>query len=181
MKAPRIRKSVYRSQNASLCALFERAGDHRKVLCVALDYAKRKHLALICDGHGEILKSAFPVENTPEGVAFLIEEISATARKRKIPNNQILLGGEDEPAYVANFTAAMRGTDYLVMRVSAREAKENRENNIASTDQLDLIGIAKTLLSRRARASGDKSPENPAYHHLPPLAAHKPAQTQNPF
>jgi transposase len=166
MKASRIKKSVYRSQNASLSALFERAGDPRKVLCVALDYAKRKHLALICDGHGDILKSAFPVENNPEGVAYLIEQISATARHRKIPKNQIFLGGEDEPAYVANFTAALRGADYLVMRVNAREAKENRENNIASTDQLDLIGIAKTLLSRRAKPSGDKSPENPAYHHL---------------
>jgi transposase len=170
MKATRISKSVYRSQNVSLRALFERAGDPRKILCVALDYAKRKHVALICDGHGDILKSAFPVENNVAGIAFLIEQISATARRRKIPKNQIFLGGEDEPAYVANFTAAMREAGYLVMRVNAHEAKENRENHAASTDQLDLIGIAKTLLSRRARASGDNSPENPAYHHLRELA-----------
>jgi len=166
MKPKPKRNSVYQSQNASLRALFERAGDPRKILCVALDYAKRKHVALICDGHGDILKSAFPVENNPDGIAFLIEQISATARHRKIPKNQIFLGGEDEPAYVANFTAALREANYLVMRVNAREAKENRENIIASTDQLDLIGIAKTLLSRRARVSGDKSPDNPAYHHL---------------
>ena len=56
------------------------------------------------------------------------------------------------------------------MRVNAHEAKENRKNHAASTDQLDLIGIAKTLLSRRARSSGDASPENPAYHHLRELA-----------
>ena len=108
MKLKPKRKSVYRSQNATLRALFERAGDPRKVICVPLDYAKRKHVALVCDGHGDILKVAFPVENNPAGVAWLIEQIAATARHRKIPKNQIFLGGEDEPAYVANFTAALR-------------------------------------------------------------------------
>ena len=166
MKTSRKVQSVYRNQNVLIRAIFERARDPRKVLCVALDYAKRKHVALICDGHGDVLKSAFPIENSTEGIAFLIEQISATARRRKIPKNQIFLGGEDEPAYVANFTAALRDKGYLVVRVNAYEAKENRENLLASTDTLDLLGIAKTLLSRRARSSGDDSPQNPVYHHL---------------
>lgn len=170
MKPKPKRKSVYRSQNATLRALFERAGDPRKVICVPLDYAKRKHVALVCDGHGDILKGAFPVENNPAGVAWLIEQISATARHRKIPKNQIFLGGEDEPAYVANFTVALREAGYLVMRVNAHEAKDNRESHAANTDHTALLGIAKTLLSRRARSSGDGSPANPAYHHLRELA-----------
>jgi transposase len=159
-------KSVYRNQNVLIRAVFQRAGDTRKVLCVALDYAKRKHVALICDGNGDILKAAFPVENNPAGIDFLIKEVSATARRRKIPKNQIFFGGEDEPAYVANFTAALRGKDYLVVRVSAYEAKENRENLIASTDTLDLLGIAKTLLARRARLSGETDCSKPVYRHL---------------
>lgn len=159
-------KSVYRSQNNTLRDIFARAGDARKILCVAIDYAKRKHLALICDGHGDILKNHFPVDNTPEGVAFLTEQITITARRRKIPQTQIFLGGEDEPTYVANFTAALRKSGYLVMRVNAHEAKENRESHAASTDALDLIGIAKTLLSRRALPSGDITPGNPAYYQL---------------
>ena len=64
--------SVYRNQNVLIRAVFQRAGDTRKVLCVALDYAKRKHVALICDGNGDILKAAFPVENNPAGIDFLI-------------------------------------------------------------------------------------------------------------
>lgn len=159
-------KSVYRSQNNTLRDIFARAGDPQKILCVAIDYAKRKHLALICDGHGDILKNHFPVDNTPEGVAFLIEQITLTARRRKIPQTQIFLGGEDEPTYVANFTAALRNSGFLVMRVNAHEAKENRESHAASTDALDLIGIAKTLLSRRALPSGDNAPSDPAYYQL---------------
>jgi transposase len=163
-----IRKiqSVYRNQNALVRAVFERAGDARKVLCVALDYAKRKHVALICDGHGDVLKAAFPVENNAAGIVHLIKEITATARRRKIPKDQIFLGGEDEAAYVANFTEALRAKGYLVVRVNAYEAKENRENLLASTDTLDLLGIAKTLLSRRARITGDTSSSAAAYHHL---------------
>jgi len=166
MKTSRQSPSVYRNQNAHVRAVFERAGEARKVLCVALDFAKRKHVALICDGTGEILKSAFPVENSVAGVAFLIEQISATARRRKIPKNQIFLGGEDEAAYVANFTAALREKGYLVVRVNAYEAKESRENLLASTDNLDLLGIAKTLLARRSRLTGDPDQQNPVYHHL---------------
>ncbi len=167
MKKPsRKIQSVYRNQNVLLRAVFERAGDARKVLCVALDYAKRKHMALICDGNGDVLKAAFPVENNAEGIAHLIKEISATARHRKIPKDQIFLGGEDEAAYVANFSEALRAKGYLVVRVNAYEAKENRENLLASTDTLDLLGIAKTLLSRRARLTGDTSSSNAAYHHL---------------
>jgi hypothetical protein len=165
MKKPtRKIQSVYRNQNALVRAVFERAGDARKVLCVALDYAKLKHVALICDGQGDVLKASFPVENNAAGVAHLIKEISSTARRRKIPTNQTFLGGEDEPAYVANFTEALRAKDYLVVRVNAYEAKENRENLLASTDTLDLLGIAKTLLSKPfSRAA----PAPPAAH--PPM------------
>jgi len=166
MKTSRKIQSVYRNQNVLIRAVFERAGNAHKVLCVALDYAKRKHLALICDGHGDVLKASFPVANNAEGIAHLVKEITATARRRKIPKDQIFLGGEDEASYVANFTEALRAKGYLVVRVNAYEAKENRENLLASTDTLDLLGIAKTLLSRRARLTGEADSPNPAYHHL---------------
>jgi transposase len=166
MKSSKRSSSVYRSQNSQVRAVFERAGSARKVLCVALDYAKSKHVALICDGNGDILKAAFPVENSTAGVAHLIEQISATARRRKITKDCIYLGGEDEAAYVANFTAALRDKGYLVVRVNAFEAKESRENLLASTDNLDLLGVAKTLLARRARATGESTAAEPVYHHL---------------
>ncbi len=129
MRTPRKpTPSVYRNQDPLIRAVFERAGDPRKVLCVALDYAKSKHVALVCDDHGDILKQAFPVENTTAGVDFLIEQIGATAGRRKIPKDQILLAGEDQPAYVTNFIAALQQKGYAVLRVNAREAKENRAN-----------------------------------------------------
>ncbi len=97
--------------------------------------------------------SEFPT--THRCLTYLCEQIDATARRRKIDKSCILIGGEDEPAYVANFLAALRERGHTVARVSAREAKDNRENLLAITANLDLLGIAKTLLSRRARIVGD--------------------------
>lgn len=159
-------KSVYRKQSIQIRTVFEKASSPRKVLCVALDYAKSKHVALCCDGLGDILKKPFTVENSAEGVDFLCKEIQATARRRKISKDTIFLGGEDEPAYVANFTAALTRKGYLVVRVNAREAKEQRENMLASTDNLDLLGISKCLLNRRGALVSAANKQDPIYREL---------------
>lgn len=83
----------------------------RKVLCVALDYAKYKHMALCCGSNGEILQKPFVNDNTVESITFLIEQISATARGRKIPKCNIFFGGEDEPSYIAKFMATYPDSD----------------------------------------------------------------------
>lgn len=170
MKTP-AQPSIYRNQSAKLNALFQRAADPRKVLCVAFDFAKAKHLALCCDGNGEILRKSFPVENNRDGIDFLTERIEATARRRKIPHDQIFLGGEDEPPYVSNFLTALREKGYLVMRVNAFQAKHNRSDHHASTDEIDLLGIAHTLISRRAR---DTEPTGEStYQHLRELSRYR--------
>jgi len=144
--------------------MFGTAGSARKVLCVAVDYAKAKHVALICDGLGEVLKAAFPVENNSDGIAHLTKEIAATRRRRKIPKSQVFVGGEDMPSYVENFAGALRAEGYLVVGVNAKEAELNRENLNASTDNLDLLGIAKTLINRRCRVVRDPSIEEPGVY-----------------
>lgn len=153
--------SVYKNQSQQLRVIFEQAASPKQILCVPIDYAKAKHVALICDGHGHVLKQPFPVENSGEGVAFLLSQVEATARRRKIPRKQIFFGGEDLPSYAENVVHQLRGKGYLVMSVNALQAKMNRETNLASTDNLALLGIAKTLLSRRARVVADPTEDDP--------------------
>lgn len=159
-------ESIYRNQNVQIRAIFEGASSPRKVLCVALDYAKRKHVALCCDGNGDVLKKPFAVENNPAGVAYLCEQVEATARRRKIDKKTIFFGGEDQPSYVANFVGALSQRGYLVARVNAYVASEQRENFLASTDHLDLLGIAKALLSRRARLASGSDESSALYPQL---------------
>lgn len=159
-------KSVYSKQSIEIRTVFEKASSPRKVLCVALDYAKKKHVALFCDGLGDILKKPFTVENNAEGIEFLCKEIKSTSNRRKIKKETIFLGGEDEPAYVANFVATLTRKGYLVVRVNAREAAKQRENMLASTDNLDLLGISKCLLNRRACPVSSANKQNPIYREL---------------
>ena len=51
-----------------------------------------------------------------------------------------------------DFLYALRHRAYLVIEVSAYEAKKHRENYQASNDKLDLLGIAKALLNRKGKA-----------------------------
>lgn len=156
-----MKSSVYKNQSQQLRVIFEEATSHRNVLCVPIDYAKSKHVALVCDGHGNVLKQPFPVHNSTEGIAFLLDQVDATARRRKIPKKHIFFGGEDLPCYAENFVFQLQRKGFLVMRVNAKLAKENRESYLASTDNLALLGIAKTLLSRRARVVADPEESDP--------------------
>ena len=81
--------SIYRNQSVRLKAIFDEAKSPSRVLCVPLDFAKAKHVALICDGNGDVLKRPFPLHNSAEGVDFLDQEIQATARRRKIAKKHI--------------------------------------------------------------------------------------------
>jgi transposase len=143
--------SIYPDGNPQIVKLFEQAGHPTKVLCVALDYAKAQHSALICNGLGDLLRGAFAVENTPAGAKQLLEEVRQCAKQKKVRPEQIFIGGEDYPSFAEHFLRHLRQAGFLVVRVNAWEAKKQRSNFQASTDQLDLLGIARCCLNRRGQ------------------------------
>ena len=147
--------SVYPDCNPQVIKLFERAGHPAKVLCVALDYAKAQHTALMCNGLGDLLRGAFAVENTPAGAKQLLTEVRLCARQRKVRPEQIFFGGEDYPSFAENFLRRLRHEKFLVLRINAWEAKQQRSNFQASTDALDLLGIARCFLNRRGQPVED--------------------------
>jgi transposase len=122
---------------------------------VALDYAKAQHLALICNGLGDVLQGAFAVDNAPTGVSQLLRQVRRTAKQRKIRPEHVFFGGEDYPSYAENFVRHLRQEKFLVVRVNAWEAKQQRSNFQASSDSLDLLGIARCCLNRRGETVRD--------------------------
>ena len=137
------KRSIFTRQNQTLIDLFKDAGHPDKVLCIPIDYAKLTHMALCCNGSGKVLKKAFPVKNTPEGIGFLIEIADKICRKHHIERKHVFLGGEDCGTFSLNFIYGLRERGFIVMGVNARDAKEQRENMQASSDELDRLGIAK--------------------------------------
>lgn len=151
------KRSIYGQQSQALMGIYEEAGRPSKVLVGAIDYAKRDHVAMFCNGNGDILRKPFAVKNTPEGVEFLLAEMASTCRYHKINARHAYFGGEDCGAYTENFAESLRGHGFLVANVNAEEAKRQRENMQASTDRIDLLGIARLLINRRGNCAPSQS------------------------
>lgn len=153
-------KSIFTRQNQTLVNLFRDAKHPDKVLCVPIDYAKQTHVALFCNGAGQQLKKPFPVKNNPEGIDFLLGAVEKVCRKHHIRREHVFFGGEDCGTFADNFIYALRDADFVVMGVNAADAAKQRENLQASTDKLDLLGIARVMLAKRGSiALGEASKE----------------------
>ena len=146
MKTP----SIYPQRSQELLSLFEGAGNNSKVMCIPIDYAKKDHLVMFCNGNGQVLRKPFSVNNTPDGVAYLIDQVNRSCRHRHIQPQHVFFGGEDVNSYAENFANTLQAKGWLVANVNAHDAKKQRENLQASTDRIDLMGIAAMLLNRRA-------------------------------
>ena len=151
------RKNIYTNQSQELLTLFEEAGNGAKVMCVPIDYAKKDHLAMLCNGNGHILRKPFSVKNSPEGIEYLIEQVTRSCSHRQIDLKHVFFGGEDVGSYAENFVNTLRSGGWIVAGVNAHDAKEQRANMQASTDRLDLMGIASMLLNRRGNCSPAQS------------------------
>jgi transposase len=120
-------------------------------------------MALFCNGLGDVLKKPFAVENSRHGLERLLEEVQSTCTHRAIEREHVVFGGEDRPTYAQNFIDHLGQKGYLVVRVNAWEAKQQRDNHQASTDQLDLRSIAKTMLQQCSYSASESSE---TYAHL---------------
>jgi transposase len=141
--------SIFQRANPAIEKLFRDAGSPKKVMCVPIDYAKRQHTALVCNGRGEQLRGVFHVHNTPAGVEFVEGIVAGLCRKHSIRKNHVFFGGEDCSAIAFNFTHAMVQRGYLGIGLNAHDTATERENHIASTDKLDLLGIASMLVNKK--------------------------------
>jgi transposase len=151
------KRSIFQNQSQEILGLFESAKDRAKVMCVPIDYAKKDHTVMFCNGNGRILRKPFSVKNTPEGKKYLIDQVTSSCRHHGIKFEHVFYGGEDCGSYADNFIAGLRSENYLVAGVNAFDAKKHRENVQASTDRLDLLGISKVLLNCRGNCSPAQS------------------------
>jgi len=141
--------SIFQRSNPAIEKVFADAGQPEKVMCIPIDYAKRQHTALVCNGNGMQLRGPFNIHNTAEGVEFLEDIIKGLCKKHSIRKAHVFFGGEDCTAFCYNFIHALLERKYLGIGVNAYEGAEARQNQIASTDKLDLLGIASVLINKK--------------------------------
>lgn len=164
------KKNIYVNQSQELLSLFEEAGNSAKIMCVPIDYAKKDHVVMFCNGYGHILRKPFSIKNSPEGVEYLTGQVTRSCSHRRIDPKHVFFGGEDVGSYAENFANTLRSGGWIVAGVNAHDAKEQRANIQASTDRLDLMGIASMLLNRRANCSPAQSG---IYRNLRTLVRHR--------
>lgn len=144
-------KSIFPRSCPAIENVFQEAGRPEKVLLVPLDYALRIHTALACNGDGGVLRAAFEVHNNPQGVDFLLETADCLCRRHGILREHVVFGGEDGSAISFNFSHALAARGRLIVGLNAQDAKAERGKLPASTDKIDLHGIAGLLQRRQGR------------------------------
>ena len=113
------KRTIYAEQSQELLRLFEEAGNNAKIMCVAIDYAKKDNVVMFCNGYGDILRKPFSVKNSPEGIEYLSDQVTRSCLSRSIHPNHVFFGGEDVWSHVENFASALRAKGWLVGGVNA--------------------------------------------------------------
>ena len=146
------KQNIYPVTSQEVIRFFSHNVSLEKLLIVPCDFAKSEHLIHCCRGTGEyLLKHPLRIFNTVEGADYLEKRIQGLCRNHHISKSHVFLGGEDPPTYVVNFIHRLKDHQFSFVRVNAHEAKKFRTNSRASSDAIDLNGIAQAILNRRAR------------------------------
>ncbi|MDA3918915.1 MAG: transposase [Deltaproteobacteria bacterium] len=164
------KKNIFDNQSQEIISLFEMAENRSKVMCIPMDYAKKDHMVMFCNGNGKIIRKPFSIKNSLGGKRYLIDQVKKSCRHNGIKLQHVFFGGEDCGSYTDNFISSLRSDKWLVAGINAHDAKTYRENMQASTDCLDLLGISKALLNCR----GNYSPaQSGIYWNLRMLVRHR--------
>jgi transposase len=117
-----------------------------RFVIVAVDFAKTTmKVQAFLDRETVAWKKGLNVDNTSEGLSFLLEKLDGICSKWRIRKESVVFGGEDPAPYAMPFIESLKRNGFLFVAVNAREASNNRDNTRASSDLLDLDGIAETM------------------------------------
>ena len=76
------KRNIYRNQSQEILSIFESAEDRDKIMCIPMDYAKKDHVVMFCNGNGDILRKPFSVKNSLEGKNYLVNHVK---KSRPVP------------------------------------------------------------------------------------------------
>jgi len=145
-----VERNIFPNRNQAVEDLLE-SNQPARILIAPIDFAKKEHVAQICQGTGRfVFRRPMTLKNTVAGADYLLKRIEGCCRKYRIPDTNVILAGEDPPEYVCGFVHRLQNAGLLFVRVSAKEAKKYRTNTRATSDKLVLNGIAQAVVCRRA-------------------------------
>ena len=83
------KKNIFQNQSQEILNLFEDANDRTKVMCIPMDYAKKDHLVMFCNGNGKIIRKPFSIKNSLEVKKYLTDQVIKSCKHHGINLKQI--------------------------------------------------------------------------------------------
>jgi transposase len=120
--------------------------ERSRFVIVAIDFAKKSmKVQASLDRDTVAWKRGLDVDNTQDGLELLLGKLDGICRKWRVKPGRLIFGGEDPAPYAMPFIESLKRRGFLFIAVSALKASINRDNTRASSDLLDLDGIAETM------------------------------------
>jgi len=113
-------------------------------ILVVIDCAKAEHVVQFLEpGRGvPLLKKALSISNNNDGQEKLLSLLSKTCKKHKLNYKDSTFVMEDPASYSRNLINQLQKKGFQVNYVNAKKCTDYRTNTRASSDELDLEGIA---------------------------------------
>jgi transposase len=144
-------RNIQRHENQAIRAVFDRAGDLRKVLIVGMDYAEAAHRVVVCTGQGDVLCRPLWVHNDREGLAMLEASVAEQCRRHGIEAGNVVFGGESPGSWAVNFVYGLQSHGHLTIDLHAQDVKKRRENQTTDDDNLSALTISQCLIGKMGR------------------------------
>lgn len=120
-----------------------------KVLIVPIEIGKFNSKATIANMYGDLVMDNFIFSNSQRGYRFLKDKIDTTLKSNNA--KLVFIGMEGTGHYHENLALRLKSDGYSVDIIHPYDSKHERENKNAKTDDIDLMSIARMLITNKGR------------------------------
>jgi len=143
-------KNIFRDGNQRFKVI---TGKHslNEVLVVAIEIGKFNSKGTIADMYGDLIMHNFQFPNNQRGYRFLTGKIKSASQIAD--SKLVFIGMEGTGHYHENIALQLKSDGFSVEIIHPYDSKHERENKNAKTDGIDLLSIARMLITNKERRS----------------------------
>lgn len=120
-----------------------------EVLVLAIEIGKFNSKGLIANMYGDLVQEGFDFPNSLRGYHFLRAQIEKSLNLAQA--KRVFIGMEGTGHYHENLALRLKDDGFSVEILNPYDAKQERENKNAKTDKIDLLSIARMLITNKGR------------------------------
>jgi len=143
-------KNIFRDGNQRFKVITDKHSLN-EVLVVAIEIGKFNSKGIIADMYGDLIMDNFQFPNNQRGYRFLTGKIKSASQIAD--SKLVFIGMEGTGHYHENIALQLKSDGFSVEIIHPYDSKHERENKNAKTDGIDLLSIARMLITNKGRRS----------------------------